>query len=129
MTGPRSGLLLGLTAFVLMLLLGCGEKTLDAFPEEYVGIGVELTMEAAGARVVRVIEGGPAAASGIHAGDILLDVEGRLVRGKTLAQLVRELRGAPGTRLRVTARTPQGNQGFTLTRKALRDEAPAVASD
>lgn len=92
---------------------------MQANPERYVGIGVELTMVAAGARVVRVIENGPAASAGLVQDDVVLEVGGVSARGKTLAEVVKALRGEPGSNVQLLARTTDGNKHVTVTRRAI----------
>ncbi|MCP4500840.1 MAG: PDZ domain-containing protein [Deltaproteobacteria bacterium] len=79
--------------------LGACSEELEAFPDHYVGIGVELDMETTGARVVRVLEGGPAAAAHFSGGDLILQADSTSLRGKTLAQVVSLLRGAEDSKL------------------------------
>lgn len=104
---------------LLAITVACQKDVLDANPERYVGIGVELTMEAAGARVVRVIEDGPAAEAGLQPNDVVLEVEGAPARGKGLADVVNAVRGAPGSKLQLLVRTSDGNKELTVTRRAI----------
>lgn len=108
-----------LTLAIGTLLSACEPKTMEAFPDRYVGIGVELTVEAAGARVVRVLEGGPAAEAGLKPGDVLLEVAGEPIRGWTLAEVVAALRGEPGSTVELYARTSKGYRTVTIPRRAL----------
>jgi carboxyl-terminal processing protease len=107
--------------FALALVpLACTEE-MDANPDAYVGIGVELTMEAAGARVVRVLPGSPAGAAGLAAGDVVLEIGDTSARGKTLAEVVKQLRGEPGSQVTMLARTADGNKQVTVTRAPLQN--------
>jgi C-terminal processing protease CtpA/Prc len=106
-------------AVVLLGMMGCPQTKIDPQPSNYVGIGVELTMEAAGARVTRVVEGGPAAEMGLAVGDVILEVGGKSARGNTLAEVVSRMRGEPGSTLQLLARTKDGNKSLTLTRRAI----------
>jgi carboxyl-terminal processing protease len=109
-------------AFLAVLLLstaGCSERVVDAQPKHYVGIGAELTMEAAGARVVRILDGSSAREHGLVEGDVLLEVEGRPVRGRTLADVVTDLRGEEGSEVALLVRTRDGNRTVTVERRAI----------
>lgn len=116
---PRALLLPLLAAVLLGGLSGCPRTAMEANPERYAGIGVELTMEAAGARVVRVIEGGPADEAGLQADDVVLEVAGHSARGKSLADVVDKLRGEPGSTVQLLARTGEGNRTLTVTRRTV----------
>lgn len=109
-----------LPALALVATFGCTEQ-MKANPDRYVGVGVELTMEAAGARVVRVLRGSPAKEAGLEAGDVVLEIAGASARGKTLAEVVKALRGEPGSQVTLLARTSGGNKQVTLTRAALKN--------
>lgn len=104
---------------LLAITLACQKDVLDANPEHYVGIGVELTMEAAGARVVRVIDDGPAARAGLAANDVVLEIEGQPARGESLADVVNALRGQPGSQVKLLVRTSDGNKALTVTRRPI----------
>ncbi len=106
-----------LVAALLALTAACQRNAMEANPERYVGIGVELTMEAAGARVVRVLDEGPAAKAGLSANDVVLEVEGAPARGMSLAEVVNALRGTPGSSVQLLARTSDGNKELTVTRR------------
>lgn len=97
--------------------LGCSEKVVDPNPPELLGIGVELTMDAAGARVVRVLPGSPAADQGVEAGEVFLEVDGASLRGLALAEVVQRIRGEAGTRVQILARTPGGNLQREIERR------------
>lgn len=104
---------------LIAFLFACEKEVLEANPERYVGIGVELTMEAAGARVVRVIDEGPAAQAGLQPNDVVLEIEGAPARGRGLADVVNAVRGTPGSSLQLLVRTSDGNKEITVTRQAI----------
>ena len=59
-------------AFSLLLgAIGCDDEMMDAQPANYVGVGVEITMEAAGARVTRVLEGSGAELAGVGPDEVV----------------------------------------------------------
>lgn len=99
-------------------MLGC-ETSMDPQPASFVGVGVEITMEAAGARVVRVFPNGGAARAGVEDGDVFLEVAGEPTRGQSLAAVVGRLRGEPGTKVEVLSRTPRGNATLNMERRQL----------
>ena len=109
-------------SLLTLLAFACSKaEQLDAMPDQYVGIGVELRMEAAGASVVRVFKEGPAKKSGVSPGDIILAVAGQPLRGLNLADVVSRIRGAPGTSVELLVRQKDGEQSMQVERNALRN--------
>jgi len=78
------------------------EQTEGAFG----GIGLEVSLdEPTGfVRVNAPIDGSPAAAAGMRAGDLITDIDGRPIKGLRLSEAVSKLRGPIGTSVDVTAR-------------------------
>jgi carboxyl-terminal processing protease len=71
---------------------------------EFGGLGIEVSMEDGEIKVVTPIDGTPAAKAGLKAGDIISHIEGEPVKGMTIQQAVKQLRGPPDTQVRVTLR-------------------------
>lgn len=69
---------------------------------EFGGLGIEVTMEDEVIKVVSPIEGTPAMRAGIEAGDKITHLDGEPVKGKTLGDAVKLMRGLPGTRITLT---------------------------
>jgi carboxyl-terminal processing protease len=87
------------------------ETVISAFPESYVGIGVELTIATDGLpEVVKVLPGGSAAEAAIAAGDKFLSIDGQAAAGKTLADVVTLLRGQPGTQVAIEVQRQAGRR-------------------
>ena len=123
---PWLYLLLAITCGApLALSSGCA-KEMEAYPEHYAGIGVELEMEASGARVTNVLGGGSASAGGIRSDDLILKVNGESARGKSLAQVVEQLRGPVGTEVALTLRAHNGDRMVTLTRRAIALQSTSI---
>ena len=108
---------------ILVLLVGLGacsnDEALEAFPDRYVGIGVELRMEAAGAHVVRVLSKSGAEASGLKSGDVILQANGTPLRGKALAEVVKVLRGKVETAIPLLVRSKEGETKVQVKRQSL----------
>jgi carboxyl-terminal processing protease len=70
-----------------------------------VGIGVEIRFEAESgiSDVLAVLPGSPAERAGMRDGDKILTVNGHLYKGKTLRDVVGDLRGKPGEEVKLTA--------------------------
>ncbi len=69
---------------------------------EFGGIGIEISMEKGRPIVVAPIEGTPAFKAGLRAGDIIIAVDGEDTFGKTLLDIVKRIRGKPGTKVKLT---------------------------
>jgi carboxyl-terminal processing protease len=89
------------------------------------GIGVEVDFQGEDVLVIAPIEGSPAERGGIRSGDRIVAIDGQSVRSKSSDALVRQMRGAPGTKVTLTIRR-EGRAEllyFTLNREII-----AVAS-
>ena len=104
------------------------EKGIAPFPQAYAGVGLELTLEAAGARVVRVLPHGPSDIAGLRAGDVVLAVAGVPTRGQDLATVVGALRGPDASMVELQVRTAEGEKTVLLPRRALEKNATGYAS-
>jgi carboxyl-terminal processing protease len=64
---------------------------------EFPGIGVEVDFRNETVVVVALIEGSPAERGGLRPGDRIVAIDGLPVRGKAMHDLIRAMRGQPGT--------------------------------
>ncbi len=69
---------------------------------EFGGLGIEVTMEDGFVKVVSPIDGTPADAAGVEAGDFITAVDGEAVMGLTLDQAVERMRGPVGSEIVIT---------------------------
>ena len=69
---------------------------------EFGGLGIEVTQEEGWVKVVSPMDGTPADAAGILAGDFITAVDGESVLGLTLDEAVRMMRGPVGAEIIVT---------------------------
>jgi carboxyl-terminal processing protease len=71
--------------------------------------------------VIAPIEGSPAERAGVRSGDRIVAIGNMTVRGKSSEELVRQMRGAPGTKVQLTIRRPGNDQllYFTLEREII----------
>jgi carboxyl-terminal processing protease len=88
---------------------------------EFAGIGVEVDFRNDRVTVISPIDGSPAARAGIRAGDSILSIDGASVQGKNASDLVKLMRGAPGTSVRISVRRPGEDAvlQFTLSREVI----------
>ena len=69
--------------------------------EAYGGLGMELTPQKGGVRVIRVFTGTPAAGMGIQVGDRVIEVDGDDVRQLDMDHVTARLLGKPGSDVRL----------------------------
>ena len=71
---------------------------------EFGGLGIEVTLDDGGVKVIAPIEGTPAYRAGLKPGDIITHLDAESVDGLSLMQAVIRMRGKPGTDIRLTVR-------------------------
>ncbi len=69
---------------------------------EFGGLGIEVSMQDGYVLVVAPIDDTPAFEAGLKAGDLITGLDGISIKGKTLMDAVRMMRGRPGTVIRLT---------------------------
>lgn len=82
---------------------------------EYVGVGLEIQMENNQVTIVAPLDGSPALAAGLRAGELILRVDGNDVNGLTLQQVVRRIMGPIGTKVTLTIFNPVTHKTFDTT--------------
>ncbi len=91
---------------------------------EFGGLGIEVTMEDGLVKVIAPIDDTPAFRAGIEAGDLITHLDGDSIKGITLMDAVRRMRGRPGTKIRLTvARAARDPFDVTVTRDIIRIRA------
>jgi len=88
---------------------------------EFSGIGAELTRDDSHPKVLSPIDDTPAALAGIRPGDVFLRIDDAPTDAMSLKEAVEKLRGAAGSKVRITILRP-GQKPFdvTLTRAVIR---------
>ena len=89
---------------------------------EFGGLGIEVSMEDGFVKVVSPIEDTPAFQAGLKSGDLIVKLDETPVKGLTLNEAVKRMRGKPGTKITLTvARKGEGKPlTFTLTRAVIK---------
>jgi carboxyl-terminal processing protease len=93
---------------------------------EFAGIGVQVTKVVDGLRIVQVYDGSPAKRARLQVGDVVLDVDGTTLKGRTSDQSVALIQGRLGTDVRLRIRRAKRTLDVTLTRSTI--SVPAVAA-
>ena len=82
------------------------KKSFKEFREQtsgrFVGIGIEMAMEEGLVKVVTPIEGSPAFRAGLKSGDLITKIDDTLVKGLSVDQAVKRMRGEPNTKVVLT---------------------------
>ena len=88
---------------------------------QYQGIGVEISIKAAGPAIVSVFDGSPAQKAGLRAGDLILAVDGKDVTADSFDALASALRGPAGSTVTVKVLDPGASTSreVTVTRAAI----------
>jgi carboxyl-terminal processing protease len=91
---------------------------------QFGGLGLNVMMVSNSIIVVAPMEDTPGFRAGILSGDHIIKVDGRSVVGMSLTEAVRQLRGEPGTQVKVGVYRPRTDEvkDFTLTRAIIQME-------
>jgi len=95
------------------------KKTFKEFRENtggrFVGIGIEMTMEDGLVKVVSPIEGSPAFRAGLKTGDLITRIDDTPVKGLSVDQAVKRMRGEPATKVQLQVFRKEENRSFPVT--------------
>jgi len=69
---------------------------------EFGGLGIEITLDSSVVKVVSAIEDTPAFKADVKSGDYITKVDGKNVIGLSIEEVVKKLRGKPGTKVKIT---------------------------
>src|SRR5512132_4286792 len=87
----------------------------EATTGRFVGIGIEMGMEDGLVKVVSPIEGSPAFRAGLKSGDLITKIDDTLVKGLTVDQAVKRMRGEPSTKVLLTVFRKAESRTFPVT--------------
>jgi carboxyl-terminal processing protease len=93
---------------------------------EYGGLGLNVTLEDGAVKVVAPIEDSPGFKAGIKAGDYITHLNGKLIYGGTLDEAVDQMRGTPGSAIKLTIVRPGRDKPFDVAITRAIIELPAV---
>ncbi len=82
---------------------------------KFVGIGIEMAMEEGLVKVVSPIEGSPAFRVGLKPGDLITRIDDSPVKGLTVDQAVKKMRGEPNTKVVLTVYRKTESRTFPVT--------------
>lgn len=114
-TDAISGMVSGLDPHSVYL----DKKALKDFNEgtsgRFVGVGIEITQEEGLIKVVSPIEGSPAFRVGLKPNDLITKIDDTPVKGLTLNEGVKRMRGEPDTKVVLTIFRRDESRTFTVT--------------
>ncbi len=105
------------------------KKTFREFREgttgRFVGVGIEIGMEDGLVKVVSPIEGSPAFRAGIKSGDLITKIDDTAVKGLSMNDAVKRMRGEPNTKVTLTLFRKTESRSFpvTITREEIRTQS------
>jgi carboxyl-terminal processing protease len=95
------------------------KKSFKEFKEgtsgRFVGVGIEITQEDGLVKIVSPIEGSPAFRAGLKTNDLITKIDDAAVKGLTLNEAVKRMRGEPATRVVLTIYRKDENRTFPVT--------------
>jgi carboxyl-terminal processing protease len=102
------------------------EAETEALDGTIIGIGVTVDARAGSHLIISVLDGSPADRAGLRSGELILGVDGARVDRSTTDELIRLVRGEPGTPVELRIRGRDGTErDVTITRERI--EVPAVS--
>jgi carboxyl-terminal processing protease len=91
----------------------------------FVGVGIEISQEDGLVKVVSPIEGSPAFRAGLKPNDLITKIDETVVKGLSLSDAVKRMRGEPNTKVMLTIFRKDENRSFpvTITREEIRTQS------
>ena len=92
---------------------------------KFVGVGIEITMEDGLIKIVSPIEGSPAYRAGLKSGDLITKIDDTAVKGLTLNDAVKRMRGEPNTKVQLNILRKDESRSFpvTITREEIKTQS------
>lgn len=91
----------------------------------FVGVGIEISQEDGLVKVVSPIEGSPAFRAGLKPNDLITKIDDTAVKGLSLNDAVKRMRGEPGTKVNLTVFRKDESRTFpvTITREEIKTQS------
>jgi len=91
----------------------------------FVGVGIEITQEDGLIKVVSPIEGSPAFRAGLKTNDLITKIDETAVKGLSLNDAVKRMRGEPNTKVTLTIFRKDENRSFpvNITREEIKTQS------
>ncbi|MHA7598672.1 S41 family peptidase [Alicycliphilus sp. T452] len=91
----------------------------------FVGVGIEITQEDGLIKIVSPIEGSPADRAGLKTNDLITKIDDTAVKGLSLNEAVKRMRGEPNTKVTLTILRKDESRSFpvTITREEIKTQS------
>ncbi|MEG2999458.1 MAG: S41 family peptidase [Comamonas sp.] len=91
----------------------------------FVGVGIEITQEDGLIKIVSPIEGSPADRAGLKTNDLITKIDETAVKGLSLNDAVKRMRGEPNTKVTLTILRKDESRSFpvTITREEIKTQS------
>ena len=91
----------------------------------FVGVGIEITQEDGVIKIVSPIEGSPAFRAGLKTNDLITKIDETAVKGLSLNEAVKRMRGEPNTKVTLTVFRKDESRTFpvTITREEIKTQS------
>jgi len=116
------GMLSGLDPHSAYLVAEEFQELKEGTTGQFGGLGIEVTMENGFIKVVSPIDDTPAQRAGIKTGDLIIKLDDKPVKGMSLGDAVKLMRGEPGSKITLTV-VREGEEAplkFTLARDIIK---------
>ena len=92
---------------------------------KFVGVGIEITQEDGLIKIVSPIEGSPAFRAGLKTNDLITKIDETAVKGLSLNEAVKRMRGEPNTQVQLSIFRKDENRTFpvTITREEIKQQS------
>ena len=114
LTEAINGMVASLDPHSLYLDKKAFKEMREAMQGRFVGLGVEVSMEDGYLKVVAPIEDGPADRAGVQAGDLITRIDGVPLKGLSLDESIKKMRGEPHTKITLTLARKDQDQPLTV---------------
>lgn len=98
----------------------------DQAEGQFSGVGLWMKEENEKFKVVSVLDSSPAAAAGLQAGDLIVQIDTKPVEGLDLDEVSGRIQGRPGTTVRLVVEREKATREFVIVRRKL--DLPTVSS-
>lgn len=95
---------------------------------EFGGLGIEVGVENGLVKVIAPIDDTPAARAGLQAGDLIVRIDDKPVKGLGLSESVKLMRGKPGTKIRLTVMREGADGPLTFEIERAIIQVPSIRS-
>lgn len=113
--GAIAGMLGSLDPHSAYLDVSDFENLMTQTEGEYGGLGLQVTQEQDAVKVIAPFAGTPADRAGVKPGDYITHLDGKLIVGGTLEEAVNQMRGVPGTDIKLTIIRAGRDKPFDVT--------------